>query len=82
MDAQNLMLPPCPLVLLMFNPFKANIMRRVLNVIWQSYEADPRDIMMVYIHPVCEKTFSEFPVFVKIIEDRQFFIYRSKPPAD
>jgi len=50
-DATTVKLPEEPLVLYMFNPFKTDVFKRVLENIRRSYERNPRHLMIVYKHP-------------------------------
>jgi hypothetical protein len=75
-NATDVRFPDSSLVFLMFNPFKAKVMKKILHAIMKSYQSNPRDIIVIYLHPVYENVFSEFPSFEKIMEDIQFSIYR------
>ncbi|MBI4524432.1 MAG: hypothetical protein HY695_11560 [Deltaproteobacteria bacterium] len=51
MDAAEFLIPPWPLVCYFYNPFKEEIMIKVLNNIEQSLNRHPRDVVIVYVYP-------------------------------
>ena len=51
-DAAEFCFPKAPLVIYLFNPFGGLILSRILNNLEQSWEEQPRDVFVVYHHPV------------------------------
>lgn len=47
-DARDFELPPDPLIIMMFNPFDAEITRAVIARIEKSYRENPRDMYLLY----------------------------------
>lgn len=50
-DATHFDFPAGKLVVYLFNPFSAEIMGRVFRRLDASFERDPREIVLVYVHP-------------------------------
>ncbi len=50
-DATHFDFPAGKLVVYLFNPFSAEIMGRVFRRLDASFEQDPREIVLVYVHP-------------------------------
>ena len=50
-DATHFDFPAGKLVVYLFNPFSAEIMGRVFQRLDASFEQDPREIVLVYVHP-------------------------------
>jgi hypothetical protein len=48
-DAAEFSIPPGPLVIFLNNPFRDLVMSRVMQNVWQSISADPRDILFVCV---------------------------------
>lgn len=59
-DAATEAAPPGPLVALFCDPFDDVVMRRVIAHLQASYEATPRPMCLVYIHPVCREVLEEW----------------------
>jgi SAM-dependent methyltransferase len=51
MDATSFDFPSGKLVVYLFNPFNAETMGTVFRRLDSSFEKDPRDIVLVYVHP-------------------------------
>jgi SAM-dependent methyltransferase len=51
MDARDFPIPSGKTVLYFFNPFKHEIMSRVLHNIKRSFDTDPREIILIYMNP-------------------------------
>ncbi len=51
-DAAAFVFPPTPLVVFMYNPFDAPVVRAVLDNLERSLEVHPRDVRILYFEPV------------------------------
>jgi SAM-dependent methyltransferase len=72
-DATRYDLPPGKLVVYLFNPFTADVMRQVLRRLDESAEQDPREIVLVYVYPEFGSQMKTMRNFQMIEEtDRQF----------
>jgi SAM-dependent methyltransferase len=58
-DAADFPLPDHPLLVYLFNPFGANVIRQVLGGLEASLKAVPRDCWIVYLNPVHHDVFAE-----------------------
>jgi precorrin-6B methylase 2 len=58
-DAGTYALPDLPLVIYLFNPFKEQLVRRVLNNIQESLTKNPRHIVLVYYNPIWKNVTEE-----------------------
>jgi len=52
-DATRFALPPSPLILYMYNPFKEDVMREVLANVRADLQSDPRPLLLIYANPTC-----------------------------
>jgi len=59
MDAAEFPLPQTPLVCFFYNPFREEIMARVLKNIERSVKQNPRDLVIVYLYPELEHLFEK-----------------------
>lgn len=59
MDVTEFELPEKPLVIYMFNPFPASVLRRVVNKIAASFWQRPRQIIILYYNPVHKEVLDE-----------------------
>lgn len=75
MDAANLTLPSDNLLLYMSNPFKEQVMTRILENIQKSMEAYPRELYIVYFNPQCDHLFDRTGFLTKIKDKGWFSIY-------
>jgi hypothetical protein len=48
-DATEFAIPPGPLVIFLNNPFRDPVMSRVIQNVWRSIAADPRDVLFVCV---------------------------------
>jgi hypothetical protein len=80
MDAGEFPIPSGKSVLYFFNPFKDEIMGRVLHNIRQSFEADPREIILVYMNPRFKSIFDRSEFLEKIVDRRWFAVYSTRSP--
>jgi len=60
-DAAEFAFPAEPLVLFLFQPFLAPVLRRCLNNLMRSLAADPREVYVVYVNPVFEEVMRQTP---------------------
>jgi tRNA A58 N-methylase Trm61 len=58
-DAAAYELPEDPLVIFMFNPFKDELVRRVLRNIGDSLTRCPRHVVVLYYNPVCKQVIDQ-----------------------
>jgi predicted RNA methylase len=65
-DATAYELPPDPLVIFMFNPFKEPLVRRFADNLSRSLEQCPRHVVIVYYNPVCKQVFEEADFLQKV----------------
>jgi hypothetical protein len=79
-DAAQFTLPADPLVLYFYNPFRDDVMRRVLTNIERSLAAAPRPITILHLWPRRETRtmFAASPFFTKT-DDSDVVIFRSRP---
>ena len=61
-DAADFQFPDGPCVLYFFNPFKADLMERVLDGLTKSLEAQPRKIILLYLNPENAHLFNKYPL--------------------
>lgn len=73
-DAGAFDLPPGPLLIYLFNPFKAAIMERVLANLESSLQAEPRDVLIVYQNPTQRRLLDQAP----FLEPLAYREYRTK----
>jgi SAM-dependent methyltransferase len=64
-DATALTLPTPPLLVFLYNPFQAPVLRRVLERL-DSLPAAPGTIDIVYMVPAHEAVFADFPQFTRL----------------
>jgi SAM-dependent methyltransferase len=51
-DVRDFAFPPGPLLVYLFNPFTEPVLRRVLQNLRESLDADPRPVVLVYLRPL------------------------------
>jgi hypothetical protein len=66
MDAVEYTIPLSSVVLYFFNPFKSDVMERIVEKINNSYKELPRDIVVVYYHPQSARLFDKLGFLTKI----------------
>jgi SAM-dependent methyltransferase len=80
-DAREFPLPDGPLVIYLFNPFPADVLREVLRRIRFSFVENPREIYVIYHNLVHEDVFRD-PAFLQtMLGTDQFAIYRVQEPT-
>ncbi|WP_187148840.1 class I SAM-dependent methyltransferase [Candidatus Korobacter versatilis] len=75
-DAREFPYPPAPLVLYLFNPFPADILRDVLQQIHATFTQSPREIFVIYHNLVHEDVFRSMEFMRTILHTPQYAIYR------
>jgi len=76
MDAAKLPLPDTPVVCFFYNPFKEEIMARVLENLRESLRRRPRDMIVVYLYPELERLFDQASFLVNTRRRPWCCIYR------
>jgi predicted RNA methylase len=85
MDCLDFELPRSNVVLYMYHPFGASVLRRVLERVRQSVEESPREFFVIYVCPTHERAFSAVPGFQKVRDfqvmrfDHSWVMYRYVP---
>jgi SAM-dependent methyltransferase len=77
MDAAEFSIPETPLVCFFYNPFKDEIMARVLKNIEASLKRNPRDLIIVYLYPEAEHLFQKKSFLVNTRRRAWCSIYRN-----
>lgn len=69
-DATILKLPPGPLILYLYHPFAAPVMRKFLTHLHASLEQEPRQVYLLYVNPELGELLGESPQFLKLWDER------------
>lgn len=77
MDAAGFPFPPGALVVYLYNPFRGRTMRRVIENLGSSWATNPRDILIVYFSPTCERLFDREQWLQKLKPGPGLALYRS-----
>lgn len=56
-------MPPSPLLIYLYNPFRAAVLRPFLDVLVRTYEQRDTALDILYLYPLEDAVFAEFPVF-------------------
>jgi SAM-dependent methyltransferase len=80
-DATRYNLPSGKLVVYLFNPFTADVMRQVLRRLDESVEKDPREIILVYVYPEFGSQMKTMRNFQMIEETKRHFVAMTRVPA-
>ena len=81
-DATSYRLPPGPLLLYFYNPFKETVMRQVLSNIEATFRDAPRRILVMYARPTCAELMDASPIFDRVIgfaSDPEILVYEASP---
>ncbi|MGH8064333.1 MAG: class I SAM-dependent methyltransferase [Candidatus Entotheonellia bacterium] len=78
MDAAEFPLPASPLVCYFNNPFKEQVMTRVLKNIEESLHKHPREVIIIYLNPQIDYVFQGAPSLTNIRRKAWCSIYRSR----
>lgn len=65
MDAVEFQIPSGNVVLYFFNPFTSDVMEKIVGKIEASYNAIPRNIVVVYYHPQSSRLFDKLGFMTK-----------------
>ncbi|MGH7766933.1 MAG: class I SAM-dependent methyltransferase [Candidatus Binatia bacterium] len=82
MDAAKFPIPETPLVCFFYNPFREEIMARVLKNIEESVKRNPRDLIIVYLYPEAEHLFEKKSFLVNVRRRAWCSIYRNSAPSE
>jgi hypothetical protein len=52
----------------MYNPFRDEVMRRVIENIADSVRRHPRKVLVIYLNPLCRKGIESHPAYEKVHE--------------
>lgn len=77
-DATLFAIPHDPLVFYIFNPFNAQVLKKVIKNIEQSLLQKPREIYFVYANPLHEEVLKNSEFFTLDYADPWYSIYKSK----
>lgn len=77
MDARDFPIPEGKSVLYFFNPFKDEITARVLQNIRRSFEANPREIILLYMNPRFKRVLERAGFLEKTVDRGWFAVYRT-----
>lgn len=75
-DAATLEYPPMPLVIFLYHPFGAPVLRRCLYGLRRSLRQQPREVWVLYVNAEEEAVFRDFPEFRRAWE--QTFTMRTE----
>lgn len=64
-DATTVDLPLTPIVLFLYNPFLAPVLRRVLRRLERSLQHQPRELWLLYVNPEAAHALTSHPRFVE-----------------
>ena len=86
-DAAQFSFPEDPFVIYLFNPFGACILSRVVDHLERSWVETPRDVMVVYHHPIHKQYLESSPMFDRYLSGTDkwdyrklhYEVFRSKP---
>jgi predicted RNA methylase len=79
-DAATFALPEEPLVIYMYNPFGAEVMREVVESVNAALAASPRELLVVYANPFHEKLWTDGG-FVEVVRGRTFTLLAPSLPS-
>ena len=78
MDAAQYKLPAGPLVVYMYNPFKAEVMGRVLNEMKRAFEADVPELYVAYSVPTLNHLLKQSDFLVPVEETPTFCTFKAQ----
>jgi hypothetical protein len=76
MDAANCPIPMEPVLIYLFNPFSAEVMKKVVAHINDSVLGGHRDVIVVYLRPTHESVFAGSPCLEMVASGQGKFGYR------
>lgn len=74
-DARGFIFPPDPLVVFLFNPFPAWVLREVMRNLHRSLESSPRPAFVILHNPVNEAELAAAPGLMRLGGTPQFVLY-------
>ena len=77
-DATEFVFPAEPTLLYLFNPFPEQRLRQVIQNLKRSLREHPRQVYVLYHHPLLEFVLRESGVFSKVGGTHQYAIYKSR----
>lgn len=78
-DAREFAFPPEPLIIYLFNPFPADVLREVLEGLRTSLRTTPRDVYVIYHNLVHEEVFRQYSFLRPLHRTPQYAVYRADP---
>lgn len=81
MDAAAYPLPEEPLALFLYNPFGREVMDQVVANVRRSYQARPRDMVILYANPKEEAAWAEADFVERVAAGDLFVVYRTRRPS-
>jgi predicted RNA methylase len=76
-DAGEYRFPDSPLVIFMYNPFTAPIMRRVIDHLLASRDTVARRVIVIYVRPELDDMWAAAPGFREVARSDRYRIYES-----
>ncbi|MET8308631.1 class I SAM-dependent methyltransferase [Micromonospora sp. NPDC005173] len=76
-DAANVVLPPGPTVLFLFNPFGEATLRIVVDNIERSLKVSPRPFFVAYYNPVHREVLDERPSLRRVLSTTRLAMYEA-----
>jgi SAM-dependent methyltransferase len=77
LDATRFEFPAEPLVIFLFNPFRGQVLQKVIKNIEDSLEDSPREIYILYMAAFDRHLFDESVYFTEITSDSWHILYQS-----
>jgi SAM-dependent methyltransferase len=81
-DATEFAYPPGPLVIYLYNPFLAPVLKRCLKHLARSLEREPREVYLIYANPSFEKLIRKYVPRFEQQWDRVFTFTAEEAEAD
>ncbi|MFB3814712.1 MAG: class I SAM-dependent methyltransferase [Terriglobales bacterium] len=78
-DARQFRFPPEPLTVFLFDPFPDYILEEVLANLHHSWQAHPRDLLIVYQNPISEHVLSNAAWLRRLRGNIQYAVYEAAP---
>ncbi len=72
-DAREFEFPPEPLVVYLFNPFPQEVLTAVLAALGRSIREAPRDVVVVYAHPIHAARYLDGVAWLRAMAEGSFF---------
>lgn len=84
-DAAEYQLPAGPCVLYLYNPFKGEVLQRVVRTLGTTYEKQGHEIIVLYYNPIWERVLEEANCLQRVKEARagtcRYVVYRTPARA-